>query len=353
MKVNVKKLLSMLLVVGSIVLVIGIAFSNSELEDAWKALESLDLKWVLGIFACWFSYMFFDALSGWIYLRSEGFGLSLGRAVNACLIGFYYSNITPSSAGGQPMQVNSLRKAGVPVGYGTMTATVRFICNQAVVSLGSMAFWLMNREFVRNQLGDAIWLARLGWTISFAAVPLFLLAAFQRKLIQRLALGIIRLGRKLRLVRNEEAVIAVTTNVLDTYHAALKDISRRPLQICQQMLCSCLSIGGLIGSIYFVYHAFGFSGTPWYQLVTISFLLFVTASYTPLPGASGAQEGGFLLYYQGIIPGDRIGLALLVWRFFTYYLFLLVGVFVVVGEKILISVENRRKAGKPPEKKPQ
>ena len=41
MKVNVKKLLSLGLVVGSIALVIGIAFSNSELENAWEALESL------------------------------------------------------------------------------------------------------------------------------------------------------------------------------------------------------------------------------------------------------------------------------------------------------------------------
>ena len=344
MKLNVKKLLSAVLVVASIAMVIVIAFGNSELENAWEALESLDTKWVLGIFACWFAYMFFDSLSGWIYLRREGFPLGLGRCTIACLIGFYYSNITPSSAGGQPMQVASLRKAGIPVGYGTMTATVRFICNQTAVSVLSMIFWLLNRDFVARQLGDAIWLARIGWLISFAAVPLFLMAAFQRTLIEKLALWLIRLLAKIRLVKNEEAVAASAINVLNTYHTALADMRKRPLQICVQLLCSCLSIGGLIGSIYFVYRAFGFTGTPWYHLVTISFLLYVSASYTPLPGASGAQEGGFLLYYQGILPGDRIGLALLVWRFFTYYLFLIIGVFAVIGEKMIISRENRAKA---------
>ena len=80
MKINVKKLLSMGLVVASIAVVIGIAFSNSELEDAWQALGSLNPVWVLGIFGCWFSYMFFDALSGWIYLQSEGFKISLRSA---------------------------------------------------------------------------------------------------------------------------------------------------------------------------------------------------------------------------------------------------------------------------------
>ncbi|MBQ9252703.1 MAG: flippase-like domain-containing protein [Clostridia bacterium] len=343
MKINLKKLLSLGLVVASIVLVIVIAFSNSELENAWEALRSLDPLWTLGIFGCWFAYMFFDALSGWIYLRREGFHLSLGRAVNACLIGFYYSNITPSSAGGQPMQVNSLRKAGIPVGYGTMTATIRFVCNQFAISVMCMAFWLMNRDFVFQQLGDKVWLARAGWVINFAGVPLCLMAAFQRNLIQRIANGVIHLGHRMHLVKNEEAAIATTTNVLDTYHTALLDLAKRPGQIMVQILCSALSLSGLIGAIYFVYHAFGFSGTPWYQLITISFLLYISACYTPLPGASGAQEGGFLLYYEGIIPGDRIGLALLVWRFFTYYMFLIVGVGTVIWEKVLVSIENRRK----------
>lgn len=346
MKVNLKKLLSMGLVIASIAAVIGIAFSNSELEDAWQALGALQPVWVLGIFGCWFVYMFFDALSGWIYLRREGFKISLGRAVNACLIGFYYSNVTPSSAGGQPMQVNSLRKAGIPVGYGTMTATIRFVCNQFAICAMSMVFWMLNRNFVLQQLGDKVWLARLGWAINFAGVPLCLMAAFQRNLIQRIAAWVIRLGKKIHLVKDEEGALVTTTNVLDTYHTALLDLARRPLQILVQLLCSCISLLGLIGAIYFVYHAFGFSGTPWYQLLTISFLLYISACYTPLPGASGAQEGGFLLYYDGIIPGDRIGLALLVWRFFTYYMFLIVGVVDVILDKVLISMENRRKKQK-------
>ncbi|MBQ8072416.1 MAG: flippase-like domain-containing protein [Clostridia bacterium] len=344
MKVNGKKLLSTCLVIASIVLVIVIAFSNSELENAWAALESLDPIWVLGILGCWFVYMFFDAFSGWVYLRREGFSISLGRTVNAALIGFYYSNITPSSAGGQPMQVNSLRKAGIPVGYGTMMATMRFLCNQFAVSVLSLLFWLMNREFVHQQLGDAIWLCRLGWIINFAGVPLGMLAAYHRSFIQKIAIGLIHLGARLHLVKNPDPAIATTTDVLDTYHTALMNLIKEPSRMLIQLLCSAVSIMGLIGSIYFVYHAFGFTGTPWYQLITISFMLYISACYTPLPGASGAQEGGFLLYYQGIIPGDRIGLALLVWRFFTYYMFLIVGVFTVILDRVLISRENRKKA---------
>ena len=83
-------------------------------------------------------------------------------------------------------------------------------------------------------------------------------------------------------------------------------------------------------------------------MLTLSFLLFVSASYTPLPGASGAQEGGFLLYFRGIFTGGTVGLALLAWRFFTYYLFLITGVIVVLNEKFLMRREYRRLAAEAP-----
>ena len=83
-------------------------------------------------------------------------------------------------------------------------------------------------------------------------------------------------------------------------------------------------------SVVFTYYALGQRGTPWIHLLTLGFLLFVSASYTPLPGASGAQEGGFLLYFQGIFRDGTIGLGLLIWRFFTYYLWLITGVIAVL-----------------------
>ena len=130
--------------------------------------------------------------------------------------------------------------------------------------------------------------------------------------------------------------------MLDTYHTAINDLFRSPVQLLLQCLCSALSMLALTGSIVFVYYAFGLSGTPWYHLLTLGLLLFVSASYTPLPGASGAQEGGFMRYFDGIFPGGTKGLALLIWRFFTYYLFLFVGVITVLLEKAGLYGHARR-----------
>ena len=343
MSSGLKRFLSFLFITLSITAVFFIAFSNEDLTNAWDAIKQMNLLWLACIFLCWLIYTVCDGMNYWFYLKGQGFRFSIGRAINVALIGFYYCNITPSSAGGQPMQVNSLRKAGIPVGYGTMAVTVRFITNQTMTSVIALVLYFLNRDFVHRQLSGAIWLVRIGWLINFAAVPLVLLAAFKRNWVQKFAEMMIRFFERIHLIRNREAAVSKVTEVLDTYHTALLDLMHSPGQILLQFACSTIGLLALFGTTVFVYYAFGMKGTPWYHVLTISCLLFVSASYTPLPGASGAQEGGFLLYFRDIFKHGTIGLALLIWRFFTYYIYLIVGVFTILLEKIILRREARKR----------
>ena len=342
MKQSTKKILSILFIMLSIGVVFFIAFSNTELKDAWKALGSLNPLWLAGVFLCWVAYVFFDAFGTWRCLRRQGFVISLGNVIIINLVGLYYSNITPGASGGQPMQVNSLRKAGIPVGNGTSAVTIRLITNQFMVSVLSLVFFLLNRSYVYEQLEGAIWFVRIGWLINFSVVPLVLLAAFRKDWVSKLAGWLISLLCKMRLIRDREKMQQRVTAVLDTYHTAVLALLRSPGQILLQCLYSGLSYMALAACIIFVYHAFGLSGVPWYRLQTISLLLFISASYTPLPGAAGAQEGGFLFYFRNIFTGGTVGVALLVWRFFTYYLSIFIGVIMLLLEKLTIRRENRK-----------
>ena len=340
MSAKLKKFLSFFFIAASVTAVFFIAFSNTELKDAWGAIAKLDLWWVAGIFGCWVICTVFDGMNYWCYLRREKFRISIGRTINVALIGYYYSNITPSAAGGQPMQVNSLRKAGIPVGYGTMAVTIRFFANQFIICMMSLVLFLFNRSFVYAQLGGVMWVVRIGWLINFSVIPLIILATWKRNWIQKFAIWLISLLHRMHLVRNREASIVKVTDVLDTYNKAMHDLLGRPGQITIQFLCSFISLLAMTATVIFVYHAFGQNGTQWYQLLTLSCLLYVSASYTPLPGSSGAQEGGFVLYFGKIFLNGTIGMALLTWRFFTFYIFLIVGVGTVLLEKIILKRER-------------
>ena len=343
MSAKLKKILSALFIAASIFAVVIIAFSNPEMGNGWEAISRLEIPWIGGLLLCWIAFAGFETLGNQICLNKRGCRISFLRTFRTVLIGMYYSSITPGSAGGQPMQINALRKEGVPVEYGTLSLTVRFVMNQFTICMMTLALFLIHHDFVVQQLGGAIWAARIGWLINFAAVPLVVLATWKRSWVQGLANWLISLLAKIRIVRNKDAMITKVTDVLDTYNKAMLNLLKSPGQILIQFLCSFVSLLGMTATIIFVYHAFGQEGTPWYQLLTLSCLLYVSASYTPLPGASGAQEGGFLVFYNGIFKNGTIGMALLVWRFFTFYLFLLVGIGTVVLEKIILKKERKRR----------
>ena len=343
MSQGTKKALSALFILLSVAAVFCIAFGNAELADAWDVLRRLNPAWLAGLVCCWAAFVFFDVLATWQCLRKQGFSISLPRVMVINIIGLYYSNITPGASGGQPMQVNYMRKAGIPVGNGTTAVTIRLIANQFMVSLLSLLFLVFNRAFVYEQLAGGIWFVRIGWLINFAVVPLVLLAAFRPKWIRKLAGGLIGLLTRIRLVKDRDAAEEKVNGVLDTYYTAIHGLLRSPAQILIQCLFSALTMLALTGSVVFVYYAFGLSGTPWYRVLTLSLLLFVSASYTPLPGASGAQEGGFLYYFRNVFTGGTVGLALLTWRFFTYYIALFVGAITLLLEGL-----THRKAKKAP-----
>ena len=77
----------------------------------------------------------------------------------------------------------------------------------------------------------------------------------------------------------------------------------------------------------------------------MSSLLFTSAGYTPLPGASGAQEGFFSLFFSPMCPSAGVIFpALLLWRFFTYYITLIVGGITSVFSSAIVHKGQKEKA---------
>lgn len=325
MKPKTRRLLSFLFIVATLAFLFIFAFSNNELSNAWEALFTLRLEWVVAALVGWFGYMFFDSLSLHQFLKRQGNPISVGRALFVSLMGFYYSNITPGASGGQPMQVYYLKKSRVPIGIGTSALSFKFLCTQLMMVVVGGVLWALNADFVERELGSVKWMLICGFIINGAAVPLMLCIAFYRHMVQVVCNFIIHLGAKLRLIKDEEGAKVRMASTLDTYHSSILAISKKPWQIVEQIFYALLSILSLYSVTLSVYYAFDLSGTPWYQVITVASLLFLSVSYTPLPGASGAQEGGFVMFYRNVFTGGTKNLALLIWRFFTYYMFLIIG----------------------------
>lgn len=325
MNSRIKMLLNYALIFGTLLIVIIIGVRGQEFDHLGEVIHAISPLALLPCLGMWCSYMLADLLALRHFLSLRGHHVSLPYALFICTVGHYYSSVTPGATGGQPMQVYYMRKKGIPVGVGTSAVTVQFFCFQLVLAIVSTTLWIVYRDFVRQHLGNGVWMLVIGYIVNLLGVVFSALMALHRGLVRGMGRLGVRIGMKLRLCKDPDAALAKWNEHTEAFHESILFLIKHPASFALILLLNLARLLAHSASVPLVYHALHLSGVHWLPLLTMAMLLHTTAAYIPLPGSSGAQEGGFGLYFDGVFTGGTLFVAMLLWRFFTYYMFLLVG----------------------------
>lgn len=332
MKARTKKILNFALIFGTLAIVLAVGVSGQEMSGALEAIRSVAPMWIVLCLLAYLLYAMMDALAVFQYVRTQGYPISLPYALYIAIVGAYYSNITPGATGGQPMQIYYMTKRKVPIGIGTSALTVKLFCFQFLLMVFGTALWIVNREFVARQLGGNLWILIVGYVYNDFTVCLILMIAVNKRLVWWVIRQCIRLGARMRLCKNPDASTAKWEEALNAFHDSIMSLRQRPVQLLIQMAIAAAQLLSLMTVTYLIYRAFGLKDTGYWHIITLAVMLYTSAAYTPLPGASGAQEGVFALYYASVFPDGIRLMALLMWRFFTYYISLILGAVVTVWQ---------------------
>ena len=319
------KIFSGAFILGTFALVLYFAFSSGDFTRIGQAIITINPWWLLGGVGCFFIHMSMEGGLLYIFFRFQKIAVKFRHCISVGLIGMYYSSITPAATGGQPMQVFALKKRGVAPGLTSSALAVKFFCWQcALLMLGAVA-WTANAGLVEKSLGQGIWMVWLGFLLNGIAVAAVILLAISRNLVRAIIIFLVRVAYRLRIVKDVAKTSSRWDAALQDFHASVDILTKHPFQYLALILLSLVQVIGLMSAVYFVYRGFGLNAAPYTSLLSIQLMLYIAASFTPLPGASGAQEGGFYLFFGAIFPQTILFAALLVWRFLTYYLSIIVG----------------------------
>lgn len=333
-KRNVQQLLCFLLLLFTLGMVLYIGLSGNDLAELAQAVKRLTPASVLLCLLSWALYVLFDSLAVHHFLIIQKRGIKLHQSLHAGIVGIYYCNITPGASGGQPMQMYCLSKYGVPVGVSGSAMAVKFVVFQSVLLVTGAVLWLFNGSFVREYIGGSEWFVLLGYLANFCTIGLVILVAISQKAVRWIIERCIRIGVKLHICKDPESSREKWENHCMSFLGSVQQVTKRPMDLVVQCLIALGQLMSLMIVIIVVYHALGLSGVSTIQLITLGVLLYIGASYVPLPGASGAQEGGFATIFRLVFPDAQRFVALLIWRFTTYYLSVLVGAVVTTVENI-------------------
>ncbi len=335
-------ILSALVIIGTVLIVVWLAVRNSDAEASLKAVLEADGRWLLAGFGLWFLSIAAEALINQCFFIWQKVKIRYFSTLHVTLLGMFYSNVTPAATGGQPMQVFAFKKRGIPVGVSSSSLAVKFFCFQFALLSGGAVLWLTQQAAVNACVGNAKWMIFAGFFINGLSVTVVLLLAINRNIVRAIIVFLLKLGQKLHLVRDLARSSSRAEAALGDFSASVDMLVHHPLQILFLLILSWLQLILLMSASYCVYLALHMTGHSPLLLMTLQWLLFIAASFTPLPGASGAQEGGFYLFYESIFPRNLQFPALLLWRAITYYMALIIGLCSVVSESIRSIRENSR-----------
>lgn len=308
----------------------------------------------------WFALLLVAVVLGVMVLDCSKFGIinktvtgkvKLSTSVKVSFLGKYYDGITPFSTGGQPMQIYYLNTKKISGGNSTAIVFIRYfssVFTWTILGAALMIVGTVNDVLVATT-GKTLLLVA-GW-VGIAinlAIPVFItLFLLFPKFMYKLTWGIVRLGKKMKIVKDEEATIKKATKVVDDFRHCFKVMVTTPLNLILLILVSFAEAFLTFSVPYFVMKAFSCDVSGQFiKIMTLNVFATFGVSFIPTPGNSGVMEGMAALAFSAA-AGATLSWAVLVWRFAVYYIYILVGLIISVRDIIKKNIVKRRKGKKP------
>lgn len=337
----IKKILKYALNIGLILVItlftLNLIFKEQELPEIISDLKLADLLWIA--FGAGAAMLFVAGESSIIHymLRVLEQKTSFLRCLKYSFIGFFFSYITPSSTGGQPMQMYHMKKDKIKIGYSTLIMLLITIAYKSVLVLLALGFLIFNFDTVAMYAGDMKWLIVLGFALNLIFIALLLLVFIKPIWARALGIKVVDLLTKLHIMkrRNKEKYTEKLIRICDTYAMGADYIKKNLSVVFHVFLMTAVQRICLFSITWIIYKAYGMNETSYIDIITIQIMIAIAVEMLPLPGAAGISEGCFLLAFTEIFTLDRVKPALLISRGLNFYLILLIGAVVTFAAHII------------------
>ncbi|NLL37368.1 MAG: flippase-like domain-containing protein [Fretibacterium sp.] len=269
----------------------------------------------------------FAALS---HAAQERVGLKMGLVLT--WLNYFGCAVTPMQSGGGPFQVYVLYKKGVPIGKGIAITLIRTMLTVLILSL----FVPIALAFDPSILEASPFLKGLVTYVFVVILCTWLFIIFtlvRPNALKRFGKIFVLWLRKLNLMKSGRHVkgsFQWLDREVDNYILNFKLlIDSGKLWFFLALILSVLHLLCLFSVLPMLMKAVGLPFRYSQTLLTQAVFMFVLY-FIPTPGASGFAESGGALLFETLMPWNMAGVMAIIWRFFTEYLSIFMGVVVVI-----------------------
>lgn len=238
-------------------------------------------------------------------------------------VGFFFSAITPSASGGQPMQIYYMRKNKIPVPVSTLVLMIVTITYKSVLVAIGLFVAFFQRGFVHRYLEGILPIFYLGVALNVLCCIAMSILAFHPALAKWIMMKFLKILERIHILKHKPERTRRLAESMDQYNATALYLRTHGRVIVNVLIITFLQRFALFFVTWFVYKAFGLNGAHIYDVVMLQAVVSVSVDMLPLPGGMGISENLFLIIFKGIFTAGLLLPGMVLSRGIAYYVQLL------------------------------
>lgn len=245
------------------------------------------------------------------------------HCVGYSFVGFFFSGLTPSATGGQPVQAYYMKKDGIVLSASSVVLMTVAVIYKFVLVLIGIGIYLLWRKPLENYLQGYYWLYFLGLFLNISLVILLLMIMFCPRIIKIILSKAERILIWMKILKFSENRNDNIERFLMSYHETVQFLKSHKRIIGMTVIGTFFQRSCMFILTYIVYEGLGLKGVTAGVIVLLQAAISVAVDMLPLPGAQGITETMYKTVFRNIFPGQYMVASICITRGFGFYFIML------------------------------
>ena len=334
---------TLLFIAIAVISVLAVVMQSREfsLSQFAEFISDASLPWLSVSFLSMLCFILFEGFAVLCLCRAFGYKKGFGSGFLYSASDIYFSAITPSATGGQPISAYFMVKDGIP----GMLVTVALVANLymyvlAILAIGLICFVFYPEVFMGFNTFSKL-LIVVGVVAQIGLGAFFYLLLKHDGLMRRLCSKVLHLLCKLRILKNEEQKQEKLNAYMDKYRGYSEMLSGHRKTLLIVFLFNLIQRAAQIAVTMFTYLATGGDPQNAGQLFAMQGYVVLGSNFVPIPGGMGVSDYLMLDGFRKIMSESAAVNLELLSRSFSFYICIIIcGIATLLGYR---TVKKRSK----------
>lgn len=304
-------------------------FNKNSIKSIISNIEKINYIYIIACFFVILLYFLLQGLYTKIILKTLNKKITLKKGMFYSMIEFYFSGITPSATGGQPVEIYYMTKDKIAIRKSYITLLLNTIYFKLVLIILGIIVVVFKSEYIFNYSTIYGLFFILGFIVDVVVSVICYMLIFKQKYIKKIIKWIKNLGNRIKILKPKTDKIDVN-KILNNYKKEIICIKNNKVSILISFLLTLIQRLLLFSIAYIVYKSLGFSKYSYFDLLIIQISVQIAIEAIPLPGGTGPSEKLLQTIFITIFGLSFADIGMLLTRTFSFYLPLILSGLVIL-----------------------